>query len=253
MSCDGIPLADPWCKVKAMLAADLSAPNTIKAILYLDSDVLITVNQSMTHVISYLSHDLKWDSKKQPLVFNQDGPGYACKRTIGYGYSKCFNSGTVLWFRDSQSRKLLIRWWKFASVYDYHNVTKYPMNWKQKWPWEQAPQHEIYEMNRELIMVFSFPKLSFLPWTSKKNPKSQYPTDSVEPYCFSHWPGANCFITHFCASKKQKEKMNLQYQIKLNDLYRSNGFVDSELDIQNLDSFHQIFNRIVCTSNNNNQ
>jgi hypothetical protein len=62
-------------------------------------------------------------------------------------------------------------------------------------------------------MIFSFPKLKFLPWTSKKNPRSQYPTDSVEPWCFTHWPGANCFVTHFCASKAQKQKMRQSYDL----------------------------------------
>lgn len=60
-------------------------------------------------------------------------------------------------------------------------------------------------------MVLSFPNLPYLPWTSTKDPKSQYPTDAVEPWCFSHWPVANCFITHFCASSRQKQKMRIQY------------------------------------------
>jgi hypothetical protein len=69
--------------------------------------------------------------------------------------------------------------------------------------------YPLYDRFNDSIMVLSFPQLPYLPWTSKKNPKSQYPTDAIEPYCFSHWPGANCFITHFCASRKQKEKMRL--------------------------------------------
>lgn len=60
-------------------------------------------------------------------------------------------------------------------------------------------------------MILSFPALKFLPWTSKKNPKSQYPTDAIEPWCFTHWPIADCFITHFCASSKQKQKMRREY------------------------------------------
>ena len=33
----------------------------------------------------------------------------------------------------------------------------------------------------------------------------------MEPWCFAHWPGANCFITHHCASKNQKMKMLTLY------------------------------------------
>jgi hypothetical protein len=65
----------------------------------------------------------------------------------------------------------------------------------------------VHSRFKAQILLLSFPNASFLPWTSKKNPNSQYPTDFVEPWCFSHWPGANCFITHFCASKRQKLKM----------------------------------------------
>lgn len=60
-------------------------------------------------------------------------------------------------------------------------------------------------------MVLSFPDKPYLPWTSTKNPKSQYPTDTIEPWCLSHWLGANCFITHFCASTRQKQKMRREY------------------------------------------
>lgn len=75
--------------------------------------------------------------------------------------------------------------------------------------------HELYSQHSTNVMVLSFPDLPYLPWTSKKNPRSQYPTDAIEPYCFSHWPGANCFITHFCASRKQKEKMRQTYSVLL--------------------------------------
>lgn len=62
-------------------------------------------------------------------------------------------------------------------------------------------------------MLLTFPDQPFLPWTSKTDPKAQYPTDAVEPYCFSHWPGANCFITHHCASKNQKAKLAVNYDL----------------------------------------
>ena len=76
--------------------------------------------------------------------------------------------------------------------------------------------YPLYERHQEHIMVLSFPQLPMLPWTSTKNPKSQYPTDAVEPFCFCHWPGAGCFITHFCASLNQKMKMSRTYDLPYN-------------------------------------
>lgn len=228
--CLGKLLSSPWCKVQAMVAADALASPSIKFILYLDSDTIITVNNSLSTVISYIHNDLRWDVLQKPIAFNQDGPGYSCKQAYSLGYMKCFNSGTVLWLRNALSTQLLRKWWQLAAA--PLNSTLFPMNWKLKvlfvlasallflllcccsflqWPWEQAQQHELFSSHHANIMVFSFPDLPYLPWTSKAKPKSQYPTDAVEPYCFSHWPGANCFITHFCASLRQKMKMHAQY------------------------------------------
>jgi len=46
-------LANPWCKVKAMIVAHniMSRNKDAKALLFLDSDALITVNYSMATVI----------------------------------------------------------------------------------------------------------------------------------------------------------------------------------------------------------
>jgi hypothetical protein len=74
-------------------------------------------------------------------------------------------------------------------------------------------QYEVRRLFNDSIMLLSFPSLPYLPWTSTKNPKSQYPTDEVKPWCLSHWPGANCFITHYCSSHNQKKKL-----ITLHDL-----------------------------------
>lgn len=226
-------LSSPWCKVKAMVAADVIASSSIKFILYLDSDSIITVNHSLSTVISYIQNDLRWDVHRKPLAFNQDGPGYSCKQTYSLGYMKCFNSGTVLWYRNAMSSQLLRKWWQLAA--SPQNSTLFPMNWKLKWPWEQAQQHEIFSSHHANIMVLSFPDLSYLPWTSKSNPKSQYPTDAVEPYCFSHWPGANCFITHFCASLRQKMKMHTQYSrndiVDVKTVYLEDVFADKSIDI----------------------
>ena len=37
--------------------------------------------------------------------------------------------------------------------------------------------------------------------------------DPIEPWCFAHWPGAECFITHHCASRKQKAKIIERYDL----------------------------------------
>jgi len=71
--------------------------------------------------------------------------------------------------------------------------------------------YEVHEKYINSIMILSFPLLSHQPWLSTKNPKAQYPTDTIEPWCLSHWPGANCFITHYCSSKNQKLKMQRDY------------------------------------------
>lgn len=135
-ACSSENIAEPWCKVKAMLLADLSAAHSIKAILYIDSDAMITVNHSMSTVISYIQHDLKWNSFEKPVAFNQDGPGFACKRAIGLGYRKCFNSGSVLWFRNPVATDLLRKWWMAGSVAfsQMTSMSKFPMNWKYKVP-----------------------------------------------------------------------------------------------------------------------
>jgi hypothetical protein len=96
-------------------------------------------------------------------------------------------------------------WWHSAG--EPYDRSHFRQKWRKDWPWEQAQMYKVHEKYKDRIQVLSFPDLPYLPWTSKKNPKSQYPTDSVEPWCFSHWPGSNCFIIHHCASVKQKKKM----------------------------------------------
>ena len=87
-------LAPAWCKVKAMIHAN--AMNTsARAFLFLDSDAIVTLsNYSLTTALGFMRHYLHWDLDKQPVAFNQDGPGWACKFAIDkVGYSRCFNSG----------------------------------------------------------------------------------------------------------------------------------------------------------------
>jgi hypothetical protein len=87
-------------------------------------------------------------------------------------------------------------------------------------------QHEIHSTFNSSIMLLSFPSLPFLPWTSLKNPQSQYPTDEIQPWCLSHWPGANCFITHHAASIKQKLKLINDYKSPLTVTADDTLFVD---------------------------
>jgi hypothetical protein len=126
-------LADAWCKVKAMILADKLAQkdNSIKACLYLDSDAVITVNNSMTTVISYIRKDLGWDVSAKPVALNQDGPGWSCKYTLKLGYEQCLNSGTVLWVRSSTSSDILLDWWTSAGE-PYKTVNKFPSKWRTK-------------------------------------------------------------------------------------------------------------------------
>jgi hypothetical protein len=208
----GVTLSPVWCKVKAMIKAKKYLPMA-KAFLYLDSDIAITVsNHSLTDVMSFMRKSLNWDYNEMPMAFNQDGPGWACKHTIqDVGYPFCFNSGTVLWFRNVVSQKILTQWWNLAA--QPYSESKFDEPWRDKWPWEQAQMYPIYESFYKYIMRLSFPHEPFLPWKSTKNPKAQYPTDTVEPWCFSHWPGADCFITHFCGSNTQKRRLRDEYLV----------------------------------------
>lgn len=215
-SIQGIALSPAWCKVKAMLLAQEHLP-TAKAFLYLDSDAVVTtdLDYSLTDVLAYARQDLGWDTVKQPVAFNQDGPGWACTNTLATTtYDFCLNSGTVFWRRGFVAQRILADWWAFGAMdYDVHKV-QFTQLWRSVWPWEQGPQHAIYDKYRGFIMRLSFPHQTHLPWTSTKKPTSQYPTDLVEPWCFSHWPGAGCFITHFCASMNQKKRMMREYLVQ---------------------------------------
>jgi hypothetical protein len=209
----GVALYSAWCKVKAMLKAHQQLPSA-KAFLYLDSDAVITtqLNYSMTDVLAYIRQNLDWNLDKQPMAFNQDGPGWACKHVIeSTGYDFCLNSGTVYWRRSFVSQRILTDWWSMAL--DTYSSHRFSQKWREVWPWEQAPMHKLYDQYRDFVMRLSFPNLTHLPWTSLKNPSSQYPTDFVEPWCFSHWPGANCFITHFCSSIHQKKRMMREFVV----------------------------------------
>ena len=205
-----LSLAPAWCKVKAMIEANAMLPRA-RAFLYMDSDAFITVNYSMTDVLAYIRKDLKWNTTAKPLALNQDGPGWACKNAMKLGYHYCLNSGTLLWLKSKASLMALKTWWDLAA--EPYDRGRFTSKWRQAWPWEQAQLYKVHDAFEDKIMRLSFPDKPFLPWTSKKNPKSQYPTDYVEPWCFSHWPGANCFITHGAASQNQKLKLMSTYAL----------------------------------------
>jgi len=127
-----ILLAEPWCKVKAMMIADrIFADSSTKAFLFMDSDALITVrNYSMTTVLNFLQQDLGWDMIHQPFAFNQDGPGWACKFTtsLRIGYQLCLNSGTVFWRRNALSTAILTDWWRSAGA--PYTSNRFPPKWR---------------------------------------------------------------------------------------------------------------------------
>ena len=197
-------LSPVWCKVKAMVEIHKIVPYA-KAYLYLDSDAIIIANYSISSIIGYIQQNLNWDFNKQPLAVNQDGPGWPCKHTLNHAYTYCLNSGTIFWIKNQLSYNILSHWWKSSSFSLDSN--KFQRNWRLKWPWEQAQLYYIYEKYKDNIMRLSFPDLPYMPWNSTRNPRAQYPTDTIEPWCWSHMPGANCFIQHHCQSNNQKLKI----------------------------------------------
>lgn len=124
------PLGMPWCKVHSMLKAHNMTDSSIKMFIFMDSDILISVNSSLSIVLTYIQQDLQWDWEKKPVAFNQDGPGYACKQAYGLGYSPCLNSGVVVWRKTSLAYEILSKWWE-SSTYDLSS-NQFPMNWKSK-------------------------------------------------------------------------------------------------------------------------
>lgn len=55
-----------------------------------------------------------WDNRKpeeKPMVFNQDGPCWWCTFIISIGYTMCLNAGTVVWYRHTESHRVLWQWW----------------------------------------------------------------------------------------------------------------------------------------------
>lgn len=205
-------LSAVWCKVKAMVRAFDLLPKA-KAFVYLDSDAVMTTNYSLSDIIGFMRRELVWDFNERPIALNQDGPGWACKNTIEKlkAYEYCLNSGTLMWIRDDRSYNMLNDWWRSAD--DDYETSKFTSKWRNDWPWEQAQLYLMKEKYDNHVMILSFPSEPYLKWTNKLKPRAQYPSDPVEPWCFSHWPGAYCFITHHCASVNQKGKLIEHYDL----------------------------------------
>lgn len=210
VSIKGQELSSVWCKVKAMIEANDLLPKA-KAFVYIDSDAVMTSNYSLSDVLGFMRRELRWDMAMQPIAFNQDGPGWSCKHTMKYSYPYCLNSGTLVWMRGEQSLRILRTWWESAD--DNYALSKFTSKWRVAWPWEQAQLYKVREQFRNNVMILSLPNEPYLKWTSNRNPNSQYPSDPVQPWCFSHWPGAYCFITHHCASTNQKGKLIENYDL----------------------------------------
>jgi hypothetical protein len=70
------PLADAWCKVRAMLNANHDYPQ-IKLFIYLDSDAVFDKDfqhLSLNIMLQKMQSRLSWNPLQKPIIFNQDGP-----------------------------------------------------------------------------------------------------------------------------------------------------------------------------------
>jgi hypothetical protein len=167
-----VKLGAPWCKVRAMIAADKYIQDS-KMIIFLDSDALVTANYSMDVIISYIKKDLYWNWREKPVVFNQDGPGFACKHAIFVNYGICLNSGVVLWMKGDLSTKILNEWWDSSG--DFLNGTNFRMNWKLK----VSPHRRFLVLVNYFIVSGLGNKLSSTKYiTSIRMPSRYFPSQS---------------------------------------------------------------------------
>ena len=122
------PLADAWCKVRAMLNAQQDYPS-IKFFFYLDSDAVIDkdfAHLSLRDMIITMKDKLSWNIYSKPIIFNQDGPCWWCTFIQKIGYKMCLNAGTVVWYRHSISETILTEWWDSAmDSYDTNPIKRF--------------------------------------------------------------------------------------------------------------------------------
>jgi hypothetical protein len=150
----GEMLADPWCKVKAMVEADKQHVD-IKLFVYMDSDAVLDrnfVNRPLQELLGVMQTKLGWKPHEKPTVFNQDGPCWWCDLVESKGYSMCLNAGTVVWYRHPRSRATLTAWWESAMDPYAHNPIK--RAFRTKWPWEQDRQMALYVYGIILFLFF---------------------------------------------------------------------------------------------------
>lgn len=102
-------LANPWCKVLAMIQASKDHPS-VRVFIYMDSDAVIDElyrNVSLNNILEHIHNHLHWNVDQKPIIFNQDGPCWWCNLVAKAGYSKCLNAGTVVWVRHEKSDLIL--------------------------------------------------------------------------------------------------------------------------------------------------
>jgi len=198
-------LATPWCKVKAMLAANDDFPR-IKFFIYMDSDAVIDrlfADRPLNEMIGTMQQKLSWDPDAKPIIFNQDGPCWWCDLIKKKGYYMCLNAGTVAWYRHELSEKILKDWWD-ASMDSYETQNPIKRRFRIKWPWEQDRQMAVYNRSAHLIQVASQPERPHMIHRAGLS-------DTVG-WCLSHLPGSGCFISHFCQNSNAKQRMKKLYR-----------------------------------------
>lgn len=203
-------LASAWCKVNAMKEACSYLPRhickDIKVFLYLDSDAIIASNYSFDIILKFMIQDTKWDTLHQPIAFNQDGVGWACKYYMARGYDFCINTGSIIWFNTEPARQILARWWRSA-LDSYDTTSKNFRRFRTKWPWEQDRAYALFNHSRDTIMLLPNASAPHLP-----RGKYNWKWSPVLPWCFSHYPRAGCFIYHYCYQHNQKHRLLEKYR-----------------------------------------
>lgn len=213
------PLADAWCKVKAMITAQQQYPQ-VKLFIYMDSDAVMShkfEDVPLSHMLSVLQRRLQWDPDRKPMVFNQDGPCWWCNQVARVGYSTCLNAGTVLWYSHPNSLQVLQDWW--AAALDSYDGQGNPFKrkFRLKWPWEQDRQVAIYHRNPSYIQVASDPDHAHIQNDAGVGGAVGAAVGATgagsadEPWCLSHLAKASCFIAHHCEDKKSKARMMRLY------------------------------------------
>lgn len=196
----GEELADPWCKVKSMLAAN-EEHKSVKVFIYMDSDAVLDKKFStrpLQELLGIMQKKLKWDPAEKPTVFNQDGPCWWCDLVEGKGYKTCLNAGTVVWYRHEHSKGTLLDWWH--SAMDPYEGNPIKRKFRLKWPWEQDRQMALFNRTPEHIQVASQPEKLHMDMRAGHH-----------DWCLSHLARSGCFISHYCEGSHSKLRMKERY------------------------------------------